>query len=142
MLHGVEHGKCPNARTIAPQLVGVDDLWHVEFPQQTDEKGLGRLSIPVLSKENVEHAPMLVHGPPQLVGDPANLHVYLVQMPPRTPAGFSVAQFFSVERRELDVPLSERLVADVDTTLVEQRLNVTLAEREAVIKPQGVADDA
>ena len=59
-----------------------------------------------------------------------------------TPSEFSVAQFLGQERRELDVPLTEGLVTALNTTLVKQLLNVPLAEREAVVEPQGVADDA
>ena len=34
--------------------------------------------------------------------------------------------------------LAKGFVADVNSSLVEQLLNITLAEREAVVEPQGV----
>ncbi|BDP43352.1 hypothetical protein DAETH_33210 (plasmid) [Deinococcus aetherius] len=71
-----------------------------------------------------------------------DLDADLVEMPPRTPPGFSVTQFFGQERREPRVPLSQGLVADLNTTLVEQFLNVTLTEWEAVVQPQSVTNNA
>lgn len=52
--------------------------------------------------------------------DPTDLDADLVEMPPRTPAGFAVAQFFGEERRKLDIPLPQGFVADLDAALVEQ----------------------
>lgn len=53
-----------------------------------------------------------------------------------------MAQFLGQEWGELDVPLTEGLVTDLNTTLVKQFLNVPLAEGEAVVEPQSVADHA
>ena len=51
-------------------------------------------------------------------------------------------QFFGEERGELDVPLAQGFVADLNAALLEKFLDVTLAEGEAVIEPEGVLDDA
>jgi len=53
-----------------------------------------------------------------------------------------VAQFLSQKRGELDLPLAQRLVAHLDAALLEQFLNITLAEGEAVREPENVLDDA
>ena len=55
---------------------------------------------------------------------------------------FSVPQSFGEERSELDVPLVQGFVADLDATLLEDLLNITLAQREMMIKPKSVLDDA
>jgi hypothetical protein len=120
----------------------MNDLRHVVFAQQADEKEFGGLGISVFLQENVEHISILIHGPPQPVRTPSDLHVHLVQMPPRTPSGFAVAQLFSEQGSKLDVPLSERFVADLDAALMKGFLNIPLAEWQAVVQPQGVADDA
>ena len=51
-------------------------------------------------------------------------------------------EFFGEEGGELNVPLAQRLVAHLNATLLEQFLDVTLAQRKAVIEPEGVLDDA
>lgn len=55
-------------------------------------------------------------------GQPTDLDAPVVQRPPRTSLWFSVAQVLSEPWREGDDPLSEHLVADVETALVKQRL--------------------
>ena len=57
-------------------------------------------------------------------------------MSPGTPTGFPVSQFFGKEWGELDVPLAQRLVADLNTALLKQFLDVTLTEGEAVVEPE------
>ena len=141
VLHDVEHGNLTQRRPIAPQLVGMDHLRHVVLPQEADKKGLGRLGVSVFLKQNVQHVPVFVDCSPQPMLDPADLDADLVQMPSRTPPGFSMAQFLGQEWGELDVPLTEGLVTDLNTTLVKQFLNVPLAEGEAVVEPQGIPND-
>lgn len=141
VLHAVEHGNLTQRRPIAPQLVGMDHLRHVVFPQEADKKGLGRLGVSVFLKQNVQHVPVFVDRSPQPMLDPADLDADLVQMPSRTPPGFSMAQFLGQEWGELDVPLTEGFVTDLNTTLVKQFLNVPLAEGEAVVEPQGIPND-
>ena len=142
VLHAVEHGKCPHGRPRAPELVGVDDLRNLVLTEQSREEGSCGRRIPVGLEQDVEDGTVLVDGPPEPVRLSPNLDVHLVQKPPGTPPGFPVAQFLSQERGELDVPLPQRFVTDHDATLVKHLLNVTLAEREPVVEPQRVADDA
>jgi len=46
------------------------------------------------------------------------------------------------ERLDVDVPLSQRVVADLNTALLEQFLYALVAERKAVVKPNRVLADA
>ena len=43
---------------------------------------------------------------------------YFAQMPARTPAGFSLAQVFGEDWSELDTPLAEGLMADLNAALM------------------------
>ncbi|GGO29512.1 hypothetical protein GCM10008949_23210 [Deinococcus humi] len=64
VLHCVEHREFPYRGPVAPELISLNNLWHVMFPQQVREKGYGRFGIAVFLQENIEHASVLVHGPP------------------------------------------------------------------------------
>jgi len=76
------------------------------------------------------------------VTDTADGGTDFVHMPPGTPTGFPVTQLFSDERREVDVPLTKRVVADLNTTLLKQFLHISVTERKAVVEPNRVLDDA
>jgi hypothetical protein len=71
-----------------------------------------------------------------------DLDADLIQKPPGTGAGFSVPQFLSEQRGGLDVPLAQRLMTDLNPAILESFLNITLAEGEAVVQPEGALDDA
>ena len=51
-------------------------------------------------------------------------------------------QFLSEERCELDVPLAQRFVAHLNAALVQQFLNIALAQGKPVVEPKGMLDDA
>ena len=80
----------------------------------------------MLLKEDIEHETVLVHGPPKPVSNASHGRTHLVEMPPGTPTGFKVAQFFGEERSELYAPFAEGLVADLNAALVRQFLHVSV----------------
>ena len=85
VLHAVEHGECFECRSVAPELVGVEHVWHVVICQKSLEKCLCCLCIsPSLYKE-IENYARFVDCPPQPVFPATDLDAHLIQEPPRTP---------------------------------------------------------
>jgi len=142
VLHRVEHGECSNGRAVTPEFVGMNHVWHVVAHQKLFEEGVCRLGISPILQEKIQDRARVVDGPPQPEFFALDLDAHFIQEPPGTPTGFPVPQFFGEERSELDVPLAQGLVADLDATLLEELLNITLAQREAMIQPKSVLDDA
>ncbi len=130
-----------NRRSVTLELIGTNDLWDIVFSQQPGQEGLRRFGVPMPLEENVEHEPVLVYGPPKPVSNTINCCTDLVQVPPGTPTGFPVTKMFSEEGPKLDAPLAEGLMADLNATLVQQFLNISVADREAVVQPHSVLDD-
>ena len=64
VLHTVEHSEFPYRSSAAPELIGLNDLWNIIFPQEVREKGCGCSSVAVFLQENVEHVSELVYSPP------------------------------------------------------------------------------
>ena len=62
-------------------------------------------------------------------------------MPLRGRARATAAKLSSKQRSELQHPASDRLVGDIQPTLGEQILDITEAEGEANIEPNGVPND-
>ncbi|GGO40935.1 hypothetical protein HNQ08_005361 [Deinococcus humi] len=142
VLDTVEHRESPNGCPVAPELIRVNDVWHVIVDQKLSKKGLCCLGVsPILQKE-VKNRARFVDRPPQPKFFATNLDTHLIQEPPGTPPGFPVSQFFGEEGGEPHVPLAERLVTDSYTALLEEFLDITLTEGEAVVQPKSVLDDA
>lgn len=140
VLHTVEHGNCAQGSTITPQLVGVYSGWDTMLPQQTAEEGCSRLCVAVTLKEDVQHHAVLQGGSPQPVVDASDIHMHVVEMPPRTPTGFPVAQALGEQVTEGDAPGADRFPGHADPTFQQQFFDIPVAQREPVIPPDGVAD--
>jgi hypothetical protein len=140
VLHAVEHGPFSNGCSGAPKLVGANHLWHVVMDQEPFKKGVRRLA-PSL-QEKVQHCAGVIDGspPPELFA--LDLDADLVQKPPGTPPLFPVPQLFAQEGCERDVPLTQRPMAHLDSALLEQFLDVALAQREVRVESESGLDDA
>jgi hypothetical protein len=55
----------PNCSYVTTELISMNDLWDIVFPQQSGQEGLRCLSVSVPLKENVEHETVLIYSPPQ-----------------------------------------------------------------------------
>jgi len=53
-----------------------------------------------------------------------------------------VAEFFSEEGSKLDIPRAEGYVTDLNSALVQQFLDITLAQGKPVVDPKSALDDA
>jgi len=92
-------------------------------------------------QQNIEHEPVLVHSPPQPVSNAVHSRTHLVEMPTGTPSGFPLAQVFSEEGSEFYAPFAERLVTHLDAALVQQFLDISVAQGVTVVEPDGLLDD-
>ncbi|GGO36061.1 hypothetical protein GCM10008949_39460 [Deinococcus humi] len=64
MLHRVEHGRDSNGRSVTPELIRMDHVWHVVH-QQPAEESLRRPCIAPSLSEETQHCTRIVSGSPQ-----------------------------------------------------------------------------
>ena len=69
------------------------------------------------------------------MSDAINARTHFGQMPSGSPSGFPLTQVIGNEGAEFNAPLAEGFMADFNPALMQQFLNVTVAERETVIQP-------
>ncbi len=131
--------KFSNGSPIADQLVRADRFWNVKFTEQADQKRSRGFRITVALQQDIEHEPMLVHGPPQTVMDTADGSTDFVHVPAGTGSKFPVTRHLGQERREFGVQLLERVVADLNATLRERARHIPVVEREAVVQLLGAS---
>jgi hypothetical protein len=102
---------------------------------------LGGLGVPPRFDQDVEDVAVGVDGPPQLLPTAVDRQEHLVEMPLVAGSGLAAAQPAGVFRPELGTPLPDRLVGDDHAADQHELLDLTEAQREAVIQPYAVRDD-
>jgi hypothetical protein len=129
-------------RAVALQLVGNDDAGNVrEALEELAKKLLGGLLIAPALSQDVEHIIVLVDGAPQVMALAIDGEENLVQMPFIPRARPSALQLIRLLLPKLPTPLTDGLVGHVDATLEQEFLHVAVAQREARIEPDSMADD-
>jgi len=127
---------------VALQLVRNDDARHVQQAlQQLAEKLLRRLLVASALHEDIEDVVVLVDSAPEVVALPVDGQEHLIQVPLVPWLGASVLQLIRVVLPKLQTPLADGLMGHVDATLEQDLLYVTVAQREAIIEPDAMADD-
>ncbi len=91
-------------------------------------------------KKTTLHETVLVYCAPHPMPDTISRRTDFIQVPLGTPPGFPVTEFVGEQGTEWDAPLTACLVADPDAALVEQLLNILIAERKAVVQLSGRAE--
>jgi len=101
--------------------------------------GCGR-AAPALD-QNVEYISVLVDRTPKIVLLAADADEHLVHVPFVAGLWPSLPQRIGEDPAKAQAPLADALVADDDPTRRQDQLNISQAQTEAVIKPDGMLDD-
>jgi hypothetical protein len=127
---------------IALEFIRDDDPGNVLTAlEELAEELLGGPFVPSPLHQNVELHAVLIHGPPQIVPLLINRDEDLIQVPLITRLGTPAAQVIRVLLAKLAAPFTNGFVRDDDATDEQELFHVAMAQREAEIQPDGVADD-
>src|SRR5262249_41957060 len=129
-------------RTVALQLVRNDDPRHVlQFLQQLAEKLLRCLLVASALYQDIEHIVVLIHCTPQIMALAVYGEKHLIEMPLVPWLGASTLQLIGIVLPKLETPLADGLVGHVDTALEQEFFHIAIAQGEAVVEPDPMADD-
>src|SRR5215470_2766925 len=132
----------PFRRAVALQLIRNEHPWHVLEPlEQLTKELLRRLLGAATLHQDVEHVIVLIHGAPQVMTLPVNRQKDLVQVPLVPWLGPSTLQLIGVVLPKFQTPLADGLVRHIDAALQQELLHVAVAQREAIIEPDAMAND-
>src|SRR5262249_16213494 len=124
------------------QLIRNDDPRYVLQPlEQLTEKLLRRLFVASALHEDIEDVVVLVDSAPEVMALAINGQKDLIQVPLVTWLGSSVLQLIGIRLPKLQTPLADGLVGHRDAALEQDFLHVAVAQREAIIEPDAMADD-
>jgi len=91
--------------------------------------------------EDVDHITVLVNGAPEIVLLTPNVHEEFIQVPRIAQPTLATLERTSVLGTELQTPQSDGLVSDDDPPLCQEIFDISEAQAEAVVEPNGMADD-
>src|SRR6266498_5669488 len=91
--------------------------------------------------QDVQHNAVLVNRSPQPVATTTNTKRHLVEMPFVARSSSAPTQLVNEGGSELSAPAADGFITDLDAALGQEILDVTQAEVETVVEPDGVGDD-
>jgi hypothetical protein len=97
--------------------------------------------VPPALREDVEHVAVLIHGSPQIVAFTRNREGDLIQVPCVSRSGPAAAELIGIGLAERAAPRPDGLIRYNHATDKQEFLHITVAEAEAEIEPNRVADD-
>ena len=109
--------------------------------EQFPNKPLCRFSVSTRLNQDIQHIPVLVYRPPQVVLLSVDADKHLVKMPDITRPPCPGPNSFRILRPEAQTPLPDRIVVDLYSSTPQDLFHVAKAQREPVVKPHRVTDD-
>ena len=109
--------------------------------QQSSKESFRGALITVRLNQDVDHVAVLVHGTPQILLLAVDSNQDFVQVPNITKAALPPFQFSGIFRTELLRPESNRFIRDDDSPFGEKILDISEAQAETMVNPDGIADD-
>ena len=109
--------------------------------QHFAKESLGSSLVPAFSDQDIQHIAILIHCSPQVKLLTLNLHEEFVNMPGVTQSTPLASDRAGVFRSELETPEADGLVGDDDPPFSQQIFDISIAEREPVVEPNGTTDD-
>jgi hypothetical protein len=129
-------------RAVAFQPIGDDDPWYVPAAfEELAEELLGGMLVPPTLHQDIEHSPVLIHSPPEIMALPIDREEDFIQLPLVAWLRASAAELIGIGLAEFPTPLADRLIGDDDPAREQQFLHIAVAEAEPEIEPDRVADD-
>ncbi len=129
-------------RSVAFQFVSDNHTRHVGQALEEFAKEFLRGSLVSSTlHQNIQHVPVLIHCPPQVVALAPDGKHKLVEGPlvprPRTTA----TQLVGIRLTKLAAPFTDSFIGDEHASGKEQFLNIAGTQTESEVEPHGVADD-
>jgi len=97
--------------------------------------------IPAGLEENIYHISVLVDSTSEILPLPPDRYEEFIHVPDVAQATLFVPTDVRILGAELPTPLSNGLVGDYNPSLCQQILNISEAQAESMIEPNGMTDD-
>ena len=129
-------------RAVTLQLVRDQAKRNLFLPlQELAKEALRCTTVASRLDEDVDHVAVLIHGTPQILPVTVDRDEDFVQEPCISESTFSSFQTPCIVEPELRAPPADCLVGHGDSSFGEQIFDISEADTESVVKPDGMTDD-
>jgi hypothetical protein len=127
---------------VTSEFVGNDTKWFFSLAaQQSSKESFCGALITARLNQDVDHVAVLVHGTPEILLLAIDPNEDFVQVPNISEAALTPLQFSGIVRTELLTPESNRFIRDDDSAFGQKILNISEAQAETMVNPDGIAND-
>jgi hypothetical protein len=127
---------------VASQFVGNDSPWFGTLvPQESPKESVCGAPIAMRLDQDVDHVAVLIHSTPEVMLLAIDSNEDFIQIPVIAQSTLPSLQFPDIVRTELMTPLPDRLIGHDNSPLGQEILYVSEAQREAMVRPDRIADD-
>ncbi len=109
--------------------------------QQSSKEPFSGALVAARLNQDVEHVAVLIDRPPEVVLLAIDSNKDFVQVPAIAETALTALQISDIARTELPTPDSNGFIRDDDSALGQKILDISKAQAETMINPDGVADD-
>ena len=132
----------PVRKAVAAEAIGDEPVRYTTAPlEQLAKEPRGCLAIPVGLEQKVDDFAVLIDGPPEVLTQATNRHNEFFQVPRVADWPRTMPKPPRVREAEGRAPVPDGFVRDGDASVRKEVCDVAEAQREAVVQPDGVADD-
>ena len=132
MLHPREHLSLGSA--VALQFIRDNHSWDILTAfQEFVEELLGGLFVAPALHQDIQHSPILIHSPPQIMTLCVNREKHFIEMPLVARAETPTPQLIGVLLPEFVTPLADSLIGHDDAADREQLFDISVAEAEPIV---------
>jgi hypothetical protein len=133
---------CAVRSAVASQLIRYQPPWFACLTfQQPAKEALGRTLIATGLNKNIDHVAVLVNGAPEILLLTLDIHEEFIQMPNVAQSALSSPESPGIFGLVLPTPMSDSLVANCDPALCQEVFNISEAQAESVVEPNGMTYD-
>jgi hypothetical protein len=111
----------PLGSPVAFQPIGDDDPWNVPASfEELAEELLGGTLVPPALHQDIEHSPILIHSPPEIMALPIDREEDFIQMPLVAWPRASASELIGIGLAEFPTPFADRLIGDDDAAYEQE----------------------
>ena len=134
--------ECPKCRRVGPKLVCHNPArCETVLLEQLLHQSFGGFRIAPALDEEVQNFTFIVNRTPKPVAFSPNNDDHLVEVPMIAGPRSAPAQIGGDRQSKLQKPASDSLIGDINASFSEHVLDITKAQRESCIEPDGMTDD-